>query len=121
MLTTDAIHAFQKNIYAYYHEHGRKLPRRETNNPYHIIISEIMLQQTHVERVTEKYKEIIKAFPDFHALAQAPLQEILKVWQGLGYNRRAIALKKSAEIVVTTCNGTLPSSPDVLMTLPGIG
>ncbi len=121
MLTTDAIHAFQKNIYAYYQEHGRKLPWRETSNPYHILVSEIMLQQTQVERVTEKYKEFIKAFPDFHALAQAPLQTILKVWQGLGYNRRAIALKKSAEMVVTTYNGALPSSPDVLMTLPGIG
>jgi A/G-specific adenine glycosylase len=121
MLTEDAIHAFQNIIYAYYHEHARRLPWRETNNPYHILVSEIMLQQTQVERVTEKYDEFITAFPDFHAVAQAPLQEILKVWQGLGYNRRAIALKKSAEIVVTTYNGTLPSRPDVLMTLPGIG
>ncbi|MBE0516491.1 MAG: A/G-specific adenine glycosylase [Methanophagales archaeon] len=121
MLTEDAIHAFQKIIYAYYHEHARRLPWRETNNPYHILVSEIMLQQTQVERVTEKYDEFIKAFPDFPSLAQAPLQELLKVWQGLGYNRRAIALKKSAELVVRTYTGTLPSRPDVLMTLPGIG
>jgi A/G-specific adenine glycosylase len=121
MLTEDAIHAFQNIIYAYYHEHARRLPWRETNNPYHILVSEIMLQQTQVERVTEKYDEFITAFPDFHSLAQAPLQEILKIWQGLGYNRRAIALKKSAELVVTTYNGTLPSRLDVLMSLPGIG
>ncbi len=121
LLTSDVIHAFQKIIYAYYHDHARRLPWRGTNKPYHILVSEIMLQQTQVERVTEKYDEFIKAFPDFQAVAKAPLQEILKVWQGLGYNRRAIALKKSAEIVVTTYNGTLPSHPDVLMTLPGIG
>jgi len=121
MLTKDAIHAFQNIIYAYYQNHGRKLPWRETNNPYHILISEIMLQQTQVERVLEKYGEFIKAFSDFHALAQASLHNVLEVWQGLGYNRRAIALKKIAEIVVTAHNGTLPSHPEVLMSLPGIG
>lgn len=121
LLTSDAVFAFQKIIYAYYHEHARRLPWRETNKPYHILVSEIMLQQTQVERVTEKYDEFIKAFPDFHAVTKAPLQEILKVWQGLGYNRRAIALKKGTELVVTTYNGTLPSRPDLLMSLPGIG
>jgi A/G-specific adenine glycosylase len=120
-LTADAIRSFQNIIYAYYYEHGRKLPWRETNNPYHILISEIMLQQTQVERVTEKYVEFIMAFPDFHSLAQAPLQKILAVWHGLGYNRRALALKRIAGIVVTTYNGSLPSSPEVLKTLPGIG
>jgi endonuclease III-like uncharacterized protein len=120
-LTADAIRSFQNIIYAYYHEHGRKLPWRETNNPYHILISEIMLQQTQVERVTEKYVEFIMAFPDFHSLAQAPLQKILAVWHGLGYNRRALALKRIAEIVVTTYNGSLPSSPEALKALPGIG
>ncbi len=115
------IHAFQTIIYAYYNERGRQLPWRETSDPYHILVSEIMLQQTQVERVTEKYDTFIKAFPDFQALAQAPLHEILRVWQGLGYNRRAIALKKIAEIVVTTYNGRLPSDPEVLKTLPGIG
>ena len=120
-LTAAAIRRFQNRIYAHYHEHGRKLPWRETSNPYHILISEIMLQQTQVERVTGKYVEFISAFPDFHALAQAPLQKILTVWHGLGYNRRALALKKIAEIVVTSYNGSLPSSPEVLQTLPGIG
>jgi A/G-specific adenine glycosylase len=121
MLTEDAIQAFQNIIYAYYQNHGRRLPWRETNDPYHILVSELMLQQTQVERVLEKYVEFIKVFPDFHALAQAPLHAVLAVWQGLGYNRRAIALKKIAEIVITAHNGMLPSRPEELMTLPGIG
>jgi A/G-specific adenine glycosylase len=120
-LTEEAVRAFQNLIYAYFLEHGRKLPWRETHDPYHILVSEIMLQQTQVERVLEKYDVFIRAFPDFHALAQASLQEILGVWQGLGYNRRAIALKRTAEIVVALYNSTLPSQPDTLMKLPGIG
>ncbi|HDS45482.1 MAG TPA: A/G-specific adenine glycosylase [Methanomicrobia archaeon] len=120
-LTSEAITAFQALIYAYFREHGRKLPWRETNDPYHILVSEIMLQQTQVERVIEKYEAFINAFPDFHALVQAPLQEILQVWQGLGYNRRAIALKRTAETVVTVYAGALPSEPTELVKLPGIG
>jgi A/G-specific adenine glycosylase len=120
-LSSDARHAFRAIIYDYYRTDGRKLPWRETDDPYHILVSEIMLQQTQVERVIGKYDVFITAFPDFHALAQAPLQEILTVWQGLGYNRRAIALKKIAEIVVSTYNGTLPSRSDELLKLPGIG
>lgn len=120
-LTSEAVSAFQKVIYAYFRKHGRRLPWRETNDPYHILVSEIMLQQTQVERVTEKYEEVIKAFPDFSSLARAPLHEILKLWQGLGYNRRAIALKKIAETVVAEYDGSLPSHPDILISLPGIG
>ena len=95
-LTEEAIRAFQDLIYAHFLEYGRKLPWRETHDPYHILVSEVMLQQTQVERVLEKYDAFIRAFPDFHSLAQASLQEILEVWQGLGYNRRAIALKRTA-------------------------
>jgi A/G-specific adenine glycosylase len=120
-LTSDAVQAFHKVIYAYYHNHGRKLPWRETNNPYLILVSEVMLQQTQVERVIEKYEEFIAAFPDFYALAHAPLQDIFAVWHGLGYNRRALALKKCAEIVVTQFEGMLPSRPGILVKLPGIG
>jgi A/G-specific adenine glycosylase len=120
-LSSDACRAFRAIIYDHYRTDGRKLPWRETEDPYHILVSEIMLQQTQVERVISKYGAFIAAFPDFQSLAQAPLQEILEVWQGLGYNRRAIALKKIAELVVTTYNGTLPSHPDELKKLPGIG
>ena len=120
-LTSEAIHAFQALIYAHFREYGRQLPWRETTDPYRILVSEIMLQQTQVERVIEKYEAFISTFPDFHALAQAPLQKLLQVWQGLGYNRRAIALKRTAETVVTVYAGTLPSEPVELEKLPGIG
>jgi len=120
-LTTETIHAFQVIIYTHFREYGRELPWRETNDPYRILVSEIMLQQTQVERVIAKYEAFISTFPDFHALAQAPLQEILRVWQGLGYNRRAIALKRTAETVVAVYSGTLPSEPAELVKLPGIG
>jgi len=80
-----------------------------------------MLQQTQTERVGEKYGQFIASFPDFVSLAHAPLREILKVWQGLGYNRRAVALKKVAQTVTTRFHGDLPSSPEALMSLPGIG
>ncbi len=120
-LTTATIHAFQTIISAYFREYGRKLPWRETSDPYCILVSEIMLQQTQVERVIERYNAFISTFPDFTSLAQAPLQEILRVWQGLGYNRRALALKRTAETVVTSYAGTLPSEPVELVKLPGIG
>ena len=80
-----------------------------------------MLQQTQVERVTTKYSEFIAAFPDFTSLANASLQEVLRVWQGMGYNRRAVALKEIAVRVIRDFNGMLPDSVDVLATLPGIG
>jgi A/G-specific adenine glycosylase len=80
-----------------------------------------MLQQTQVERVTEKYVEFLAAFPDFAALAKAPLSKLLKIWQGMGYNRRALALKSLAQKVLKDHRGKLPSEPDKLMALPGVG
>lgn len=113
---------FQKEIWGYYREHGRhEMLWRKTNDPYRIVVSEIMLQQTQVDRVTPKYKEFIKAFPNFSALARAPLSRVLSAWQGLGYNRRALFLKKLAEVVVEKYKGKLPSDPEILHTLPGIG
>jgi A/G-specific adenine glycosylase len=80
-----------------------------------------MLQQTQVERVVRKYREFTAAFPDFRALARAPLRKILRVWQGLGYNRRALALKRIAESVISEWEGELPRGIEDLQTLPGIG
>ncbi|MFB0506298.1 MAG: A/G-specific adenine glycosylase [Thermodesulfobacteriota bacterium] len=120
-LTPDVVRAFQKLIYHYYQEHGRIFPWRMTHNPYHILVSEIMLQQTQTERVVGKYELFINCFPDLSSLAEAPLGEILRVWQGLGYNRRTIALKRIAQTVMTRFHGNLPSSPKALMNLPGIG
>lgn len=120
-LSQEDIHLFHEIIYEHYREKGRKLPWRETREPYFILVSEIMLQQTPVERVIEKYRRFIATFPDFSSLAKAPLHRILEVWQGLGYNRRALALKRIAEIVIKRYDGILPSTVKILMTFPGIG
>ena len=120
-LAPDVVRSFQKSIYKYYRENGRAFPWRTTHNPYHILVSEIMLQQTQTERVAEKYGQFINVFPDFSFLAKAALREVLRLWQGLGYNRRAVALKEIARTVMTKFHGNLPSSLDDLMSLPGIG
>jgi A/G-specific adenine glycosylase len=80
-----------------------------------------MLQQTQVDRVIEKYKEFLAVFPDFKTLAQAPTAKLLKIWSGMGYNRRALSLKKLAQVVVAKHKGRLPSDPGQLVELPGIG
>jgi A/G-specific adenine glycosylase len=121
LLSAEQIREFREEVYHHYANHGRKLPWRKTNDPYKILISEIMLQQTQVARVIEKYEQFTRTFPDIGCLAQARLREILSVWQGLGYNRRALALKKLAEVVAIEFAGTIPSSVDSLMRLPGIG
>ena len=120
-LTPEKIKAFQQTILQHYHEHGRSLPWRASSDPYHILISEIMLQQTQVQRVVAKYGEFVATFPDFSSLAQASLPEILRVWQGLGYNRRAMALQQTARWVVAEYDGKLPDSIETLRTFPGIG
>jgi A/G-specific adenine glycosylase len=120
-LSADTAALFREIVYDDYRKYGRSLPWRETRDPYAILVSEVMLQQTQVERVTEKFREFLVSFPDFSALVKAPLQEVLACWQGLGYNRRAVSLKLCAEVVVARWGGTLPSSPEELQTLPGIG
>ncbi len=119
--TNSKVSKFQKLIYQHYEEQGRFLPWRKTRNPYYILVSEIMLQQTQVERVVDKYKKFIELFPDVETLDRAPLRKILSVWQGLGYNRRALALKKIARIVIEEFNGKIPRSLDELVKFPGIG
>ncbi len=112
---------FEKIIWAYYKKHGRRLDWRKTRDPYKIFISEVMLQQTQVPRVVTKYPEFIRKFPDFKALARASNADVLKVWQGMGYNRRALFLKRAAEEVMRNYNGRLPDDPEQLVKLPGIG
>ncbi|MDO8915275.1 MAG: A/G-specific adenine glycosylase [Coriobacteriia bacterium] len=106
---------------AHYREHGRALPWRETHDAYEVLVSEVMLQQTQVSRVEPKYAEFLAAFPDIEALAAAPLAAVLEAWSGLGYNRRAVSLKRLAEVVVAEHGGAVPRDPVVLATLPGIG
>jgi A/G-specific adenine glycosylase len=120
-LTPHVVSQFQSIIWQHYHDHGRTFPWRETDNPYHVLVSEIMLQQTQTSRVVSKYSEFISTFPDFFALARAPLREILFVWQGLGYNRRALALQRTAQEIVGHFDGQLPSDPEVLQQFQGIG
>lgn len=90
---------------------------RDDPTPYKVVVSEIMLQQTQVERVAKKFNSFIKKFPSFSSLAKAPLHEVLKEWQGLGYNRRGLNLQKLARAV----NGKLPQIHEELVELPGIG
>ncbi len=120
-LSPSAIRAFRKNIYDYYRTDGRDLPWRKTKDPYRILVSEVMLQQTQVERVIGKYGEFLAAFPDFHALAEAPLPRLLRIWQGMGYNRRALMLRSLAQKIIEEHRGLLPADPEVLVGLPGIG
>jgi A/G-specific adenine glycosylase len=120
-IASGAVHRFRRHIYRFYQDQGRQLPWRATTDPYQILVSEIMLQQTQVERVALKYEPFIHAFPDFFALARAPFRDIMVRWQGLGYNRRALALKGIAQRVVMEFQGRLPASVDTLRTFPGIG
>jgi A/G-specific adenine glycosylase len=116
------IDRFRNTVYEYYRTQGRTdLPWRGVSDPYRIFVSEIMLQQTQVDRVGEKFGRFVERFPDFIALAGAPLRDVLAAWQGLGYNRRAVALKQAADKVVHEWRGSLPLDPDALATLPGIG
>jgi A/G-specific adenine glycosylase len=115
------IQEFQQMVLLHYEQHGRDMAWRNTTDPYQILVSEIMLQQTQVERVTTKFPEFIRAFTDFASLAAASLAQVLTVWQGLGYNRRAIALQKCAIRVMNEYDGVLPADVDILTTFPGIG
>lgn len=120
-LTPEAVILFRHLVHEHYRHHGRSLPWRETHDPYAILLSEIMLQQTQVDRVAGKYEVFLSAFPDFCSLAAAPLDSVLAAWQGLGYNRRALNLKRCAEAVMTKHGGTLPAFIADLGKLPGIG
>lgn len=116
------VRKFQDIIKDYYAKAGRhNLPWRQTRDPYRILVSEVMLQQTQVPRVMKKYEEFLAAFPTAEALAAAPTASLLKAWQGLGYNRRALALKRAAEAVVRNHGGKFPRAKEALEDLPGIG
>ncbi len=116
-----SIAAFRKKVYTHYRAYGRDFPWRKTHDPYKILVSEIMLQQTQVERVVEKYRAFLKQFPTVHALAHASLGDVLRAWQGLGYNRRARMLHECAKAVVREYRGKFPKTQEELVALPGIG
>ena len=112
---------FQTTILRYYEEHGRSFPWRVTDDPYAILVSEFMLQQTQTERVTEKYNRWLEVFPTAGDLAAAPLVQVLECWVGLGYNRRANFLHQCAKSIVADYGGIVPEDPAVLQALSGIG
>jgi A/G-specific adenine glycosylase len=109
-------------LLAWYREYGRAhLPWRQTRDPYRVLVSEFMLQQTQVDRVIPLYEAFIEAFPTFEALAAAQPGDAVRLWRGLGYNSRAIRLHALARAVVERHGGTLPSDREALLALPGIG
>jgi A/G-specific adenine glycosylase len=120
-LSAKSVEQFRCHIRDYFNIHGRSFSWRQTQNPYHIVVSEIMLQQTQTYRVEKKYDLFIEQFPDIQSLAQASLRNVLAAWQGLGYNRRALALHKTAQIIVNQYNSCVPNNPEILVTFPGIG
>jgi A/G-specific adenine glycosylase len=99
----------------------RDLPWRDTRDPYAVLVSEVMLQQTQVARVLGRWESWLEEFPTPDSLAAAPLEPVLRAWQGLGYNRRAVALKRAAEEVATRFGGVLPADESLLRSLPGVG
>lgn len=120
-MTRQDIQAFQHDILSWYEKHQRDLPWRQDREPYHILVSEIMLQQTQVNRVIPKYKAWLKEFPTVQRLASAKTSEVLRVWSGLGYNRRALYLQKTAKELVATHKGIWPKTVKELKKLPGVG
>jgi A/G-specific adenine glycosylase len=121
LLSPRQVADFQRVVLGYYARYGRDLPWRRTNDPYHILVSEVMLQQTQVERVLRVFPGFIASFPCLRALAEAPVAKVLAAWQGLGYNRRALALQRTAQLLFHHYNGTIPQDEALLVTMPGIG
>ncbi len=113
--------ALQEALLAWYEKHARDLPWRRTRDPYHILVSEVMLQQTQVERVIPKYEAFLERFSTLKHLAEAPTGDLLAAWKGLGYHRRALNLRKTAQVILKEYNGRFPQTPGELEKLPGIG
>jgi A/G-specific adenine glycosylase len=109
------------SLLRWYRRNGRNLPWRNTTNPYRILISEIMLQQTQVSRVLLKYPLFLKRFPTLARLARATRAEVIQAWQGMGYNNRAVRLHRLAREIVNRHDGRIPKKIDALMRLSGVG
>ena len=116
-----SIPTFRRIVWDYYRQHRRNMPWRDDHSPYSVVVSEVMLQQTQVSRVLEKYPLFMRTFPGFEQLAAATMVDLLAVWQGMGYNRRALNLQKLARQVVADHDGQLPQDSKQLQQLAGIG
>lgn len=115
------ISQFQKIIFDWWKENKRDLPWRHTHDPYRILVSEVMLQQTQVSRVMPVYEVFLEKFPTVVSLANASVADVLRAWKGMGYNRRALYLKKTAQDVVQIYDGIFPTDHVLLQKLSGIG
>jgi A/G-specific adenine glycosylase len=116
-----AFTSFHQALMNWFSEAARDLPWRRTRDPYRIMVAEVMLQQTQVDRVLPKYEAFITHFPTLQALADASTAEVIRLWSGLGYNRRAVNLQRAAREIVERFDGVFPRDVAVLLTLPGIG
>ena len=112
---------FRRRLLTWYQAHGRDLPWRRTDDPYHILVSEVMLQQTQVDRVLPKYHEWLRKYPSLESLASAPLGDVTRTWRPLGYNIRPRRLHAIARESVARYGGELPSDHDTLLSFKGIG
>jgi len=112
---------FQRRLLAWYRRHGRDLPWRRTREPYRVLVSEIMLQQTQVERVLPKYHQFLDRYPTMEALAAARVADVRRLWYPLGYNIRPVRLHAIAREAVARYGGGLPDRADTLRRLPGVG
>ncbi|TLM70546.1 MAG: A/G-specific adenine glycosylase, partial [Actinobacteria bacterium] len=120
--TPEQVAVFRERVYERWRAEGRHdLPWRRTADPYAVLVSEVMLQQTQVARVLPKYEGWLAEFPTADALAAAPLEAVLRAWSGLGYHRRAVALKRAAETVTREHAGVVPRDEAALRALPGVG
>jgi A/G-specific adenine glycosylase len=108
-------------LLGWYHAHGRDLPWRRTRDPYRVLVSEVMLQQTQVTRVERAYGMFLDRFPTLAGLAEAPTAEVLEQWRGLGYNRRAVNLQRTCRAIVERHGGEVPATLEALLDLPGVG
>ncbi len=115
------IRRFQRSLLGWYGKHGRDLPWRRTRVPYRVLVSEIMLQQTQVDRVIPKYRQFLKTYPTMRRLAAAPVDDVRRLWYPLGYNIRPVRLHAIARETVARYRGRLPDDGEALRGLPGIG
>ena len=115
------VRKFQRALLAWYGRHGRDLPWRRTRVPYRVLVSEIMLQQTQVDRVVPKYRQFLRVYPSLRALAAADVEDVRRLWYPLGYNIRPVRLHAIARETMARYGGRLPDDAETLRALPGIG
>ena len=115
------VRRFQRRLLAWYADHRRDLPWRRTRHPYRVLVSEIMLQQTQVDRVIPKYRQFLRRYPTIHDLARARVEDVRRLWYPLGYNIRPVRLHTIARETVARYGGRLPDDAAALRRLPGIG